>query len=130
VIIYLSEEQILFIHSRLIAETGGGHGVRDIGLLKSAITCPMATFDGVDLYSDLFLKTAALMASLAQNHPFVDGNKRIAITSASMFLLQNGRFLSTTNPEMVRFTHWVVEKRPSIDEIANWFQLNSKETKH
>jgi len=127
-IIYLSEEQILFTHSRLIAETGGSHGVRDVGLLKSAIARPMATFDGVDLYPDLFLKTAALMASLAQNHPFVDGNKRIAITSASMFLLQNGRFLSTTNPEMVRFTHWVVEKRPSIDEIANWFQLNSKET--
>lgn len=129
-IIYLSEEQVLFTHLRLIIETGGGHGVRDGGLLKSALARPMATFDGVDLYPNLFLKTAALMASLAQNHPFVDGNKRIAITSASMFLLQNGRFLSTTNPEMVRFTHWVVEQRPPIDEIADWFQLNSQETTH
>jgi len=124
-IIYLTPEQILFIHARLIAETGGGHGVRDIGLLDSAIARPRATFDGTDLYPDLFLKTAALMASLAQNHPFVDGNKRTAITAASMFLLQNGRFVSTTNAEMERFTFWVVEKRPSLDEIANWFESNS-----
>ena len=124
-IIYLTPEQILFIHSRLIAETGGGHGVRDLGLLDSAISRPRATFDGVDLYSDLFLKAAALMYSLAKNHPFVDGNKRTAITATAMFLLQNGRFISTTNAEMERFTFWVVEKRPSLDELADWFRANS-----
>ena len=68
------------------------------------------------------------MVSLAQNHPFVDGNKRAAITAASMFLLKNGRFVKTTNAEMVRFTFWVVEKRPSLDKIADWFQSNSIET--
>lgn len=128
-IIYLTPEQVLFIHARLIVEIGGGHGVRDTGLLKSAVARPQASFDGVDLYPDLLLKAAALMASLAQNHPFVDGNKRVAITAASMFLLKNGRFLSTTNPEVVRFTFWVVEQKPSLDKIAGWFQLNSKETK-
>lgn len=126
-IVYLTSKQILFVHSRLIAETGGSHGVRDVGLLESAVARPMATFDGYELYPDLLLKTAALMASLAQNHPFVDGNKRIAITSAAMFLLKNGRFLSTTNPEMVRFTHWVVEQKPPLVEIADWFQSNSRE---
>ena len=124
-IVYLTPEQILFIHARLITETGGGHGVRDIGLLDSAIARPQETFDGADLYPDLFLKTAALMASLAQNHPFVDGNKRTAIIAASIFLLQNGHFISTTNAEMERFTLWVVEERPSLSEIVNWFQSNS-----
>lgn len=123
--VYLTPEQILFIHARLIAETGGGHGVRDIGLLDSAIARPRATFDGSDLYPNLFLKVAALMASLAQNHPFVDGNKRTAITAASLFLAQNGRVVKTTNAELERVTLWVVQKRPSLEDIADWFRLNS-----
>ncbi|HUM70888.1 MAG TPA: type II toxin-antitoxin system death-on-curing family toxin, partial [Chloroflexota bacterium] len=90
---YLTAQQVLFIHARLIATTGGEHGVRDIGLLESAVARPQATFDGVELYPDLFHKAAALMESLAQNHPFVDGNKRTAITATAMFLRRNGRRL-------------------------------------
>jgi len=87
---YLTPEQVLFLHSRLIAETGGGHGVRDLGMLLSALGRPQATFDEKDLYPDLFSKAAALMDSLVCNHPFVDGNKRTAITAAALFLGANG----------------------------------------
>ena len=122
---YLTAQQILFIHARLIAATGGEHGVRDVGLLESAAARPQAIFDGADLYPDLFLKTAALMTSLAQNHPFVDGNKRTAITAAALFLRRNGRILSPSNAELERFTFWVVGERPSLAAIADWFQLHS-----
>ena len=82
--IYLTPEQVLFIHSRLVAETGGSHGVRDLGLLESAVARPRATFDGKELYPDLFTKTAVLMDSLINNHPFLDGNKRTGITAAGL----------------------------------------------
>ena len=123
---YLTPQEVLFIHARLIATTGGEHGIRDLGLLESAVARPQATFDGADLYPELFLKTAALMESLSQNHPFVDGNKRTAITAAAMFLQLNGTRLQTTNEEMERFTMMVVGERPSLESMAAWFGANSK----
>ncbi len=123
--VYLTATQILFIHARLIDTTGGEHGVRDLGLLESAAAHPQATFDGADLYPDLWQKAAALMESLAQNHPFVDGNKRTAITAAGLFLLQNGRRLQTTNETLEQFTLSVVNERPFLDDIAAWFQTHS-----
>lgn len=113
---YLTPQEVLFIHARLIATTGGEHGIRDLGLLESAVARPQATFDGADLYPELFLKTAALMESLSQNHPFVDGNKRTAITAAAMFLQLNGTRLQITNAEMERFTMMVVGER----QISQW----------
>jgi death-on-curing protein len=125
VIEYLTAQQVLFIHARLLAATGGEHGVRDVGLLQSAVARPQATFDGHDLYPDLFHKAAALMESLAQNHPFVDGNKRTAITAASLFLLRNGRRVNSTNSELEQFTLWVVNEHPSQTAIVTWFRDNS-----
>ena len=123
--VYLTATQILFIHARLLATTGGEHGVRDLGLLESAVARPQATFDGADLYPDLWQKTAALMESLAQNHPFVDGNKRTAITAAGLFLRQNGRHLRTTNETLEQFTLSVVNKWVPLDDIAVWFQTHT-----
>ena len=122
---YLTAQQVLFIHARLIATTGGAQGLRDVGLLESPMARPQATFEGSDLYPDLLQKAAALMESLARNHPFVDGNKRVAITTTALFLQQNGRFLRTTNAELERFTLMVVEEPPSLSQIADWFQVNS-----
>jgi death-on-curing protein len=122
---YLTPEQVLFLHNRLIAETGGGHGLRDLGMLLSAIGRPQATFDGKDLYPDLFSKTAALMESLVRNHPFVDGNKRTAITSAALFLRMNGYRLIVENEEMVWFTLACAQSQLSFDEIVDWFKQYS-----
>jgi death-on-curing protein len=123
---YLTPEQVLFLHSRLIAETGGGHGIRDLGMLLSALGRPQATFDGKDLYPDLFSKAAALMDSLVRNHPFVDGNKRTAITAAALFLRFNGYRLVVENAEMVRFTLACAQSQVSLEEIAGWFKRYSK----
>ena len=126
---YLTAEQILFLHSRLIAETGGGHGIRDLGMLLSALGRPQATFDEKELYPDLFSKAAALMDSLVRNHPFVDGNKRTAITAAALFLRFNGYQLVVENTEMVRFTLACAQSQRSLDEITNWFRQYSTNAK-
>jgi death-on-curing protein len=119
---YLAPEQVLFLHSRLITETGGGQGLRDLEMLLSALGRPQATFDGKELYPDLFSKTAALMDSLVRNHPFLDGNKRTAITSAALFLRINGYRLVVDNDEMARFTLACAQSQRSLDEMVKWFK--------
>jgi death-on-curing protein len=122
---YLTAEQVLFLHARLVEETGGSHGMRDVALLESVVARPRATFDEVELYPDLFGKAAALMDSLIRNHPFIDGNKRTGIAAAALFLRQNGRYLTATNSELETFTLYVTESRPDVSEIAAWLETHS-----
>lgn len=122
---YLTPEQVLFIHYRLIEETGGRHGIRDLTLLQSALARPMATFDNNDLYPDLFAKAASLMHSLIKNHPFTDGNKRTAIAAASIFLLRNNYSLKASNKELERFTLKVASENVELQEMTYWFKRHS-----
>lgn len=123
---YLTPEQVLFIHSRLIQETGGAHGVRDLSMLLSALGRPQATFDGNELYGDIFSKAAALMDSLIRNHPFMDGNKRTAITTAALFLRFNGCALLVQNEDMVGFTMACAQSQLAFEEMAARFQRFSR----
>ena len=122
---YLTAEQILFLHARLISETGGAHGVRDVGLLASAAARPRATFEGADLYPDLYAKAAALMDSLVHNHPFTDGNKRVGIAAAALFMRRNGRRLTATNAELEQFTLRVAESAVDLSEMAAWLESHA-----
>ena len=87
---YLNINQILAIHSEVIEQAGGSRGIRNIGLVDSAVARPQATFGGKDLYPDIFSKAACLGHSLIRNHPFVDGNKRTGYMSMRLFLNING----------------------------------------
>ncbi len=87
---YVSLGEIVHLHQALLDETGGATGIRDIGMLESALAQPRATFGGDDLHPTLFAKAAALGFSLALNHAFVDGNKRVAHAAMEVFLLLNG----------------------------------------
>ena len=122
---HLTPAQVLFIHYRLMEETGGRHGIRDLTLLQSALARPMATFDNNDLYPDIFSKAASLMHSLIKNHPFTDGNKRTAIASASIFLLRNNYSLKASNKELERFTLKVASENVEIRKMAYWFKRHS-----
>ena len=124
--IYLTAQQVLFLHARLVTETGGSHGVRDINLLLSAMGRPQASFDDQDLYPDLFTKAAALMDSLIRNHPFVDGNKRTGISAAGLFLRINDYWLNPSNIELEKFTIEVAQSKYPVEEIAVWLQTNAK----
>ncbi len=118
--------QILFIHNRLIQETGGQAGIRDLGLLESSIARMEATFDGKDLYENIFLKTAALMESLCMNHPFVDGNKRAAITASVLFLRRNGYALEVSQENLESFTRSVASGQVKFPGIHDWFERHSE----
>ena len=119
---YLGVEQVLFIHHRVIMTTGGEFGVRDLPRLISAGNRPQATFDGKDLYDGIYSKAAALFDSLIRNHPFVDGNKRTAITAAGIFLSLNGCDLRVSHVEMVRFTMRQAQTPVETVEISLWFE--------
>lgn len=122
---YLTVEQVLFIHMRLIAETGGSPGLRDLALLESAVARPQATFGGEDLYPDLFVKAAALLDSLVRNHPFVDGNKRVGVTAAGLFLRLNNQQLTASNAELEQFALQSARSELDVEEIAAWLRSYS-----
>ncbi|MCL5428642.1 MAG: type II toxin-antitoxin system death-on-curing family toxin [Chloroflexi bacterium] len=121
---YLTAEQVLFVHSRLVSEIGGSHGIRDLGLLESAVARPQATFEGKDLYPDIFNKAAALMESLIGNHPFVDGNKRAGISAAVLFLRINGWKLTASNADLEAETLRVVVGDTPVEGLARWLRSN------
>jgi len=123
---YLNVPQVLAIHDQAVRRFGGSFGVRDIGLVESAIARPRATYDGNDLYRDIFDKTAALLQSLLKNHPFVDGNKRTALSSAGIFLKMNGYSLQNKHEEEVKFAIKVDNEHLSLEEISSWLKRNSK----
>jgi len=91
---YLTGDEILVIHSEIIEETGGTHGIRDVNLFLSLLERPKMGFGGKPLYSDVFQKAAAYLESLAKFHVFIDGNKRTAFAAASRFLFLNEYNLS------------------------------------
>jgi death-on-curing protein len=125
---YLTPQEVLFLHARIVSETGGSHGVRDVGLMEAAIARPQATFGGQDLYPDIFTKAAAMMSSLVMNHPFVDGNKRTGIGSAVLFLRLNSWLVQTTQTELERITLLVVDKI-TMEELAKWFEMHTTTVK-
>ncbi len=119
---YLTPQQILFIHSRVVGETGGSLGLRDLGALQSAVERPRMTFGAEDLYSDLFTKTAAMLESLLGNHPFVDGNKRVGIVAAELMLWENGYRLVATNDELEAFVMSISRGESDLPTMAAWLE--------
>ncbi|MBI5562959.1 MAG: type II toxin-antitoxin system death-on-curing family toxin [Deltaproteobacteria bacterium] len=119
---FLATEECLFIHYRIIEETGVSHGLRDTALFESAVHRPLAVFGGKGLYPDVFSKAAALMHSLVRNHPFVDGNKRTATAAACLFIELNGKRLTATNKELERFAVKAAIGNIGVEEMAAWFR--------
>ena len=99
--ILLSREQILYLHSKLINATGGIDGIRDEGLLDSALHTPFQAFGGKELYPSVPRKAARLCYGLIQNHAFYDGNKRIGVYVVLVFLELNGIEIDCVDEELV-----------------------------
>jgi death-on-curing protein len=124
-IVFLKISQVLFIHDQMVKRFGGSHGIRDIGLIESAVARPQATFGGKHLYSSLFDRAAALLQSLLKKHPFVDGNKRTALVSAGVFLKKNGYKLINNHKQEVEFAIRVDNGNLTVEQISKWLKEHS-----
>ncbi len=98
---WLSKEDIIYIHYKLILLTGGYEGIRNEGMLDSAINAPLQTFDSIDIYPTLIDKVIRLSYSLTCNHPFFDGNKRVGAMVLTIILDENGIKTDFTNENLV-----------------------------
>lgn len=116
----LGYEQALLIYRRVLEETGGSAGLRDEGGLRSALARPQASFGGQDLYPTLFEKAAALAESLARNHPFVDGNKRMALACMRVLMKLNGFQVTASQEAKVSLILQIVEHKLTVQEVAEW----------
>ncbi len=117
---YLTLSEVLELHRRTLETSGGTGGLRDLGMLESAIAQPRMTFGGSDLYPDLATQAAALCFSLIANHPFVDGNKRVGHAAMETFLLLSGREIDAPVDEQERIILAVAAGHLSRDELTRW----------
>ena len=118
----LKKRQILLLHSVLIAESGGSDGVRDEGLLDSAVNTPFQTFSGQDLYPTVLEKAVRLGFGLIRNHPFIDGNKRIGTHAMLGFLNLNSITLSYEDDELISTILSVASGEMDADGLLKWIQ--------
>ena len=123
---YVTLDEVIAIHDSMIEEYGGSFGIRDVGLIQSAISRPQASFDGENLYPSIFDKAAALFHSLMFNHAFVDGNKRTTISTTARFLALNGFSLEATDREFVDFPLQVENKHLDLETIGHWLKEHCK----
>ena len=116
----LTKEQVLLLHRQLIQETGGEPGLRDEGLLESALHAPFQGFGGTEAYPSIQQKAARLCYGLVADHPFVDGNKRIGAHTMLVFLALNGIELSYTQQELSDIVLQVAAGAISWEELLSW----------
>jgi death-on-curing protein len=118
---YPTVEETIAVHTRLIAQFGGSEGLRDRAALESALARPRCGY-----YSDLIQEAAALWESLSQNHAFVDGNKRVAVTMTAAFLRVNGYRLEFRDLDAYLFLSGLYETgRMRFDELERWLRQHA-----
>ena len=123
---YLTLTEAVELHRRLLQATGGAPGIRDFGALESAIAQPKATFAGVDLYPTLAEKAVALAFSLVQNHPFVDGNKRVGHAAMETFLVLNGSEIGAAVDDQERLMLDLAAGRIGRGDLSDWLRQHLK----
>lgn len=123
--IKLTKEQVVSIHSSLIKASGGTDGVRDEGLLESALESPFQTFDGHDIYPSIIQKAARIGYSLVSNHSFIDGNKRIGIHIMLVFLAINGIDISCTQEDLIKIGLSLADGTVTFEELSAWLSSHN-----
>jgi death on curing protein len=119
---FLGIDEVLAIHRDQVERYGGSAGVRDLGLLESAVATPKARFGGRFLHADLFEMAAAYLFHIANNHPFVDGNKRTGAVAAFVFLALNGIDLDAPEDAYEALARDVAEGQAGKREAADFFR--------
>lgn len=123
---FLSVKQVIEMQTGIIVAFGGSKGIRSKDLLESAISRMRASFDGKDLYPDIYAKAGALFESLAKNHPFIDGNKRTAFVATATFLEINGYETEFDKENTEKFILKMVSGDKTFKQTMNFLKKNSK----
>lgn len=117
---HLSKEQMMYLHSMAVKKTGGLDGIRDEGLLDSALNSPFQSFAGEELYPSIQAKAARLGFSIIKNHPFLDGNKRIGMLAMMVFLEINGIQLECSDEDIVDIGLGIASGKYEDEHIIDW----------
>jgi death-on-curing protein len=120
--IYLSVQQIIEIHDALIEKFGGLNGMREKGLLESAVAAPMTAVFGKELHETVYNKAAAYLFYITKNHPFCDGNKRTATAAVLVFLRSNGKSIKYDPDEFLEFVVSISEGQTDLEIISYYFE--------
>jgi death on curing protein len=116
---------LMTAHVRLIRDFGGGLGVRDVGLLESALNRPLTSFEGQPLYRTPFQRAGVLWIGLIRNHGFVDGNNRTATAAMARWLLAEGYRLRSGQDELVDMAVGIANKGQELDDVSSWLEART-----
>jgi death on curing protein len=119
---FLKVEEVVLIHEAQINENGGLHGIRDAGLLDSAVNAPQASFGGEYLYEDIPAQAAAYLYHIVKNHPFLDGNKRTGAAATLIFLKMNGVRTPWSDDEFFELTLQTATSQISKEQLITIFR--------
>ena len=119
---FLTLGEVIELHQRLLAQSGGASGLRDLALLESALAQPRASFDGADLHRTIADKAAALGFALIANHPFIDGNKRVGHAAMEVFLVLNGFEIEASVDDQERVVLSVASGQLDRAGLSQWLK--------
>ena len=122
---YLTQREVLELHYQIIQQSGGTLGIRDLGLLESAIAQPLMTFDSQELYFSAVEKAGALGFSIIMNHPFIDGNKRTGHAAMEVFLILNGMEINSPVDEQEQVILSVASGAMGREAFVQWLQRHA-----
>jgi len=117
---FLTVAEVLRIHERVVEAHGGGLELRDRGLLESAVAMPQAQFGGQYLHADFAAMAAAYLFHLCKNHPFIDGNKRVALAATELFIVLNDHWLEASDDELVELTLSVADGSTAKESLTEF----------
>lgn len=120
-------QDVVLFHDRMVERSGGETGVRDLGLIESALSRASAAFAGVEAYNGIEAKAAAVCCGLTQNHGFVDGNKRIGVAVMVLILRKNGVKLSVECSELVSLGLSIAQGNASVEDVCAWIKEHEGE---
>jgi death-on-curing protein len=116
---WLTKSELIFIHRRVIQETGGEAGILNESALEACLARPFATFEGRELYPTIFDKAAVLIHGIITAHPFVDGNKRVALVAVDVYLRLNGKRIRPSS-EVEAFFWSIARGEQNVEQIRQW----------
>lgn len=118
---------ILLLHRKLVERTGGSDGVRDMGLIESAVARASASFAGVEAHPGIWGKAAAVGCGIAQNHGFIDGNKRTGMAAMLLILRRNGVKMRYTQGELVQLGLSVAQGTMDVEDVEKWIREHAEQ---